>query len=286
VEKETRKTIGRVLGHTAVAAALSARKPWMVRAARVGFLAKGFLFVIIGALAIMLTNGVRGGKLADARGALASIAEDGAGRWLLLLFVFGAVAHGIWNLLRAAADFDKAGRSPIGIIRRGVAYIVGFFYIGLALSALEIFISARGGENSEAEETFVAVLLSIPIMGRIFLWLIGLFLAGAAVNELYSGITGKFRDAYRTWELKGINQSAVLVLGVISFSARAVLLGFMGYFFLRAAVAGIAGPIGMDEALRSLLVGENGPTYVALIAAGLIAHGMLAFYEARFRRIN
>lgn len=286
MQKETRKTIGRVFGHTAVAAGLSARKPWMVRAARLGFLAKGFLFIIVGALAVMLAIGFRGGKLADARGALAAIAEDGPGRTLLLLFVIGAAAHGVWNLLRAVADFDNAGRSLLGITRRVVACIVGFFYLGLGVSALEIFFSARANGNSVAEETFVATVLMVPILGRLFVWIIGLFLAGAAVNELISGLTGKFQDAYRTWELKGINRYVLLVLGVVSFTARAVLLAFMGYFFLRAGYAGVAGEIGMDAALAAILVGNYGPTCVALLAVGLIAHGALAFYEAKFRRIN
>jgi hypothetical protein len=234
----------------------------------------------------MLAVGVTGGKLADARGALAAIAEDRLGRALLLIFVFGAAAHGVWNLLRALADFDKAGGSLLGITRRSVAGIVGFFYFGLAISALEIFLSARGLGNSETEETFVALVLMVPILGRLFLWIIGLFLAGAAVNEFYSGVTGRFRDAYKTWELKGIKQTAVLVLGVVSFTARAILLGFMGYFFLRAGVVGVAGPIGIDAALRTLLIGPHGALYVALIAVGLIAHGVLAFFEARFRIIN
>jgi hypothetical protein len=59
----------------------------------------------------------------------------------------------------------------------------------------------------------------------------------------------------------------------------------MGYFFVRAAVYNNTGAIGMDAALLVLLRSSYGRLLVLLTAIGLFCHGVLAFYEARYRRI-
>jgi hypothetical protein len=170
---------------------------------------------------------------------------------------------------------------------RVISIGIGIYYIGLALSAFKIVTAARmTDESSQAEETFIAVLLAIPILGAVLLSLIGIGVIVAGVNECYSGLSGKFRENYRLWEIHGIHLAFINVLGALSFTARALLLGMMGYFFLRAALkTGANGSIGLDAALLTLLSTTYGRAIVLFTATGLVAHGVLAFYEARFRRI-
>ena len=60
----------------------------------------------------------------------------------------------------------------------------------------------------------------------------------------------------------------------------------MGYFFLRASFNNdVKGGIGLDAALLTLLNTSYGRVLVMFTAIGLIGHGVLAFYEARYRRI-
>lgn len=287
MKDETRKTVGRVFRHTATAAGLSARKPWVQKAAKLGFYVKGSLFVVIGSLAVMLAIGSPGGDLTDPRGALATTSQRSFGWILLILFALGATGHGVWNLLRATADIDGVGAGIAGIVRRSVAAGIGVFYLGLAVSAVEIALSARAvSGNSVGEETFVSILLMIPVLGTVMLVIIGLGLVVASVSEAFAGISGQFLKTYRIWEVKGTTRAIMMLLGIISFSARAVLLAIMGYFFLRAAYFGLDGAIGIDAALMQLLLMDYGPLLVLVIGSGLIGHGILAFYEAKYRRIS
>jgi hypothetical protein len=77
----------------------------------------------------------------------------------------------------------------------------------------------------------------------------------------------------------------ITVLAWLSFTVRAVLLVVMGWFFLKAPFDSHPGAIGLDAALLALLETTYGRTLVAIAGAGLIAHGVLAFYEARYRRL-
>jgi hypothetical protein len=230
--------------------------------------------------------GLDGGKIADATGALATVSERPFGKVLLTIFIVGATAHGTWNILRGAADIDDAGKNWLGIIKRSISVITGFFYLGLAVSAIEILLVVHVTDgSSQAEETFIAVVLAVPVLGALFIGLVGLGVIGAGFHECYSGVTGKFRENYRVWEITGFHLTFINVLGILGFTARALILILMGYFFVRAAVYNNAGAIGMDAALLVLLRSSYGRLLVLLTATGLFSHGVLAFYEARYRRI-
>jgi Domain of Unknown Function (DUF1206) len=286
VDDETRQTISQVIDKSVEAAEVAVQQPEFKTLARLGFYSKGFLFILIGVLAIFLVFGLRGGRVADATGALSFIALEPYGKLLLIVFAIGSAGHGVWNVLRGAADIDNAGRKWQGIVKRCVSVMIGVFYVGLAVSACEIVIAARVSDvGSQAEETFVGLLTAIPILGSILVVLIGLGVAGAGVSECYSGISGKFRENYRMWEVTGFHRPTIVILGWLSFTARALLLGTMGYFFIRAGFDDVGGSIGMDAALLTLLQSSYGPILVLFTAAGLVGHGILAFYEAKYRRI-
>lgn len=283
---ETKQVIGEAVQVAFEKAEETVRHPLIKKLAAFGFYTKGVLFVVVGGLATLLAVGLNGGRLTDARGALAAIAEEPSGRYFLLVFVLGAIGHGMWNILRAMADVDSVGRNVMGVIVRSASAGIGLFYLGLAVSALEIITAESVTDaSSQAEETFVAVLTGVPVIGSIIIVLIGLGVIGAGLNECYSGLSGRYRDNYKLWQISGGHLLLIKLLGILSFTVRAVLLGIMGYFFIRAGFGGSeAGAIGMDAALLTLLRTTFGRTLVLIAGIGLTGHGILAFYEARYRR--
>jgi Domain of Unknown Function (DUF1206) len=288
VTDETKDAVGRAVHTTIQAAERAVRQPVVGKLAKLGFYTKGTLFIIIGSLAVMMAKGISGGEAADARGALSFIAQQPYGKIALVVFVIGALGHGIWNVLRGVADIDNSGDGWQAIIMRCSAVGIGLFYLGLSYSALEIVLAARvEASNSQTEETLVAFLVSIPVLGIIIVSLIGIGIAGAGIHECYSGLSGGFRNNYRLWEVTKLHHGFIIAMGVLSFTARAVLLVLMGYFFIRAAFWGLSnGSLGMDASMLALLGSSYGRILVFAAGIGLVAHGILAFYEARFRRIS
>jgi hypothetical protein len=286
VNDDTKQAVSEVVEKTIEAAEEVVQQPGVQTLARLGFYTKGFLFLVIGGLAMLLVFGIDGGRITDPAGALATIAETQYGRIFLVVFIAGALGHGIWNILRGAADVDNVGKGWQGIIKRSVAVGLGVFYLGLAVAAMEIVVSAsRALESSQAEETFISIVIAVPLIGSVFLALVGLGVMIGGASECYNGVSGKFRENYKLWKISGIHLFIINILGVLSFSARAVLLVILGFFFLRAAIFGNNGAVGLDAALLTLLRSGYGQILVFLAAAGLIGHGILAFYEARYRRI-
>ena len=283
---ETIEAITDKIEETVEAAEETVRLPFIKWLTRFGFYTKGALFIVIGGLAILLVIGLQGGKIADPTGAMGTVAQKPFGKVLLIIFIVGALGHGVWNILRGAADVDNAGKDWLGIVKRIFFIGIGFFYIGLALTAWSITFSENiSGENGELPQTITSILLEIPL-GVVIVFIIGLGLFGASIHECYSGFSGKFRQHYRSWEIKGWHGTFISILGVMSFTARAVIFALMGYFFILAAINYNANKvIGIDGALLTLAQSGYGKTLLFVTAIGLVCHGILAFYEAKYRRI-
>jgi hypothetical protein len=279
-------TVGEKIDDTVKAAEKAVRQPWVKKLARLGFFTKGFLFIVIGVLAVMVALGERSGELADPTGALARMATLSYGKIVLMVFIVGAVSHGAWNILRGLADVDDAGKNWRGIIVRCIAVGIGIFYLGLAWTAWTIVVAERVTDrNGEIQRTLAAILLALPL-GAVLMVLIGLSTIGAGIHECYSGISGKYQENFRLFELTRVQRVLVTVLGVFSFTARSILMILIGYFFISAAINYNPNEAaGLDKALAVLASTYYGKTILFITAVGLVCHGILSLYEARFRRI-
>lgn len=286
MDEATKDLVTEKIEQAVEAAEEAVRHPFTKRLAELGFYTKGFLFIVIGVLAILVAFGDREGKLADPTGALTYIAQYMYGRLLLIIFIVGAFGHGAWNILRGVADVDDAGNTWQGIVKRGVAVGVGFFYFFLAYTAWMIIITVGAEvQNGSVQKTITAIILAFPL-GAILVALIGLIVIGAGFNECYRGVTGKFQEDFRLRELQGGKRKVVTILGTLSFTARAVIFGLMGYFFIMAAIESDASSaMGIDGALRVLSQTAYGKILLFVAATGVISHGVLSLYEARYRRI-
>ncbi len=281
------QTVSEKIEETIKVAEEAVRRPLIKKLARFSFVAKGFLFIIIGILAIMVALEQKGGELADPAGALEAVAALPYGRIILVIFVVGAFAHGAWNILRGIADVDNAGKNWQGIVRRVIAVGVGIFYFGLALTALDILIAGQEADRNGAIQRMMAtILLALPL-GAVLMALIGLGTIGAGFSEFYSGLTGKYQENFKIRVLGEGQQRIITWLGVLSFSARALILVMMGCFFLAAAFYYNPNEAaGVDRALAIIAQQSYGQVLLFITAAGLLCHGVLSLYEARFRRVS
>ena len=286
MEEDTSQPVSGKFEEAVKAAEKTVRKPYVKKFARLGFYTKGFLFIVIGILAVMVATGEKGGKLADPTGALAKIATLDFGKILLMIFIVGAVGHGFWNILRGTADVDNAGNKWQGIVKRVIAIGVGIFYVWLAFSAANILFSERvRQQNGEIPRTLASIILALPL-GVVLMFLIGLCIIGTGFHEFYSGITGKYQENFRLFPLGKKQRRFVNFLGIFSFTARALIFCLVGYFFISAAIHYNPNEVvGIDGALATLARTYYGKTILFITAVGLVCHGLLSLYEARFRRI-
>jgi hypothetical protein len=92
-----------------------------------GFVARGFIYGIIGVLALDLALG-RGGKITNQQGALRSVEQHSFGHLLLAVLAVGLGSYSLWRLFRAVLGHGPEGADSgldrLGALGSGVAYAV------------------------------------------------------------------------------------------------------------------------------------------------------------------
>lgn len=248
--------------------------------ARLGFAARGLVYLLVGWFAIDAAR--HGGAPGDNRAALESLADGGLGRALLGVIAFGLIGYAIWRLSEAWFDPEDEGHDLKGTIARGGHAISGVVHIALAFVAARLALGERGGGGDQASEG-AAMLMAQPAG----VWLVGLF--GLL---LLGGAAGNFLEAYRAKFARymGGGEPApgyVKLAGRIGYAARGVVFTMIAWFFVRAALA--ANPEragGTGEALRELQSQDYGPLLLGIVALGLLLFGVFSLIEARYRQLR
>jgi Domain of Unknown Function (DUF1206) len=175
------------------------------RLARVGFLVKGVLYVVIGALALQVAARA-GGRVTGTRGALTAVLGQPFGRTLLLVAAIGLLGHAAWRVLQGLFDPDRLGHDWRGLAIRASFVARGVVHAVLGRQAFRLYrgLSASSGtsEREVATEAFRWPL------GDWLVVLAGLSLIGFAAQQVYAAITCRLerqsrcrRDATRGWRV-------------------------------------------------------------------------------------
>ena len=102
--------------------------------ARVGFAARGAVYVMVGVLAARAAAGL-GGRTTDAQGAVRAIGRLDASGLLLVSLAVGLGAYAVWRFAQALEDLDGKGGGMKGLtVRTGYA-ASGLIHLALAFTA-------------------------------------------------------------------------------------------------------------------------------------------------------
>jgi hypothetical protein len=124
--------------------------PWIERLARVGYLAYGLVYVLVGGLALQTAFG-GGDQATGQNGALRSILLAPLGRGLLFMVALGLLAYAAWRLFQGVMDPEDEGREAKGIVQCFDHLINGLFHAALALSAGQL--APGSGAGAAAHRT-------------------------------------------------------------------------------------------------------------------------------------
>ena len=263
----------------------AATSPLMEKLIRLGYVARGLIWGVIGLLAFQVAVG-SGGKLTDQQGAIAAVGSTPVGKILLYVMLLGLVGYGLWGLIRAVVDPLHEGNDAKGVVQR-VGYLVSGISYGLLALATYGLITAKataatsGAQAAQTQQT-TASILTQP-WGPWAVALVAAIVIGVGLLQIYTGFRRKFNPQFQLAARTGSARIWIERLGRFGTAARGVVFTLVGVFLLQAAVQHNASRAqGIDGVLTALLHQPFGPWLLAVVAAGLIAFGI---YSAMIKRV-
>ena len=257
---------------------------WIETLARVGYAAKGFVYLIIGALALQLAFS-SGGDAVGPKGAVSSLAGEPFGRILIALTAAGLFCYSAWRFVQAAKDPEGKGSDAKGIAARVGYTCSAIAYATVGIEAVRILMSGGGGQGGGASH-WTAKLMEMP-MGRWLVAIASLAMLGAGGYQFYRGYSAKFQKLLKSEEMSSEEITWGERLGRVGFMARGVVYFIIGSFLVVAAYQTDPQQAkGVGGALEYLTTTGWGPWVLGIIAAGLFAYGAFSvLILARYRRI-
>ena len=266
-------------------AVVSKARDWKEPIGRLGLVGQGVVATIIGLLAIRIAIGEKD-EAATSEGAVAWLADQPLGKFLLVALTVALFALALWRFLCAVMGDPVEGSEPKDRLKYAV---LGVVYLLLAITTLGVTIAnwtgsgdTAGSEESgdEGSQQAASTLFEWPA-GRWLVGILGVAVIGYAGYNFHKQVVKK-KFAERLDAGEG---SWIVRLGLVGYTAQSLVYAVVGYFFIQAAIAfkstTAKGPSG---ALIELADTTWGKVLLWIIAIGLFAYGVFCIAEAKYRK--
>ncbi len=255
---------------------------WLRWTARIGFVAEGLVYVLIGGFALVVAF-EPGGRPQGSAGALAQLGDAPLGKAMLTVLAAGLAAFVLWQGARAL--FDPEHRRDRWTVKR-IAMRLGFL-LNAALHAVlvgdavwHVLTAGGDGHHGQTQALWTQRIMQLPL-GRWAVALTGIGIVLFGLFQFYRAATGVAN--------KGLDLShtrlriPLLTLGVIGCAACGVVFALIGVLLVHAAWRYDASQAkGVAGALSTLHTQPYGPWVLGAVAVGLIAYGLFQIARARF----
>ncbi|MDW3215326.1 MAG: DUF1206 domain-containing protein [Ilumatobacteraceae bacterium] len=261
-------------------------RPWLETVGQLGWVAKGFVYLLFGATATQIARQEPSDDEASPSGALNRVLEQPGGRILLSVMAVGLVLYFLWRVLSVAVI--RGNDLSAWAHRVGYGFSAGF-YVLLAFTAAR---TVQRGSESGGESTVEQLSKSLleTGWGRVLVTAGGVItIAVGLVFVVHKGIMRSFTE-----DLHGVDESddeavdrVVIAAGVAGWIGRGVVTILVGFFVARAAIRFDPDDArGFDGALRKVATTTTGELLVWVSAVGLMLYGAFCVFSHRYRRIE
>jgi hypothetical protein len=279
------------------AAQLAHDHPSLVTIARAGWIAKGIVYALVGILAVPIAlsgldrdQGAGAGREASQRGAVAELADSGAGVLALWAVAVGLALYVLWRLFSIILPAGNDAKSWATRAGYGVSVVV---YSFLAWSAISMArnggkASSTSGSNSEDAkvERFTRDVMEMT-GGRWLVGLAGVVVIAVGAYFINRGATASFRKELEPGGVGPISGRSLVRLGQVGWIGRGVMMLLVGWFVARAAIEFDPDEAhGIDGALRDATSSTLGAVLALVVALGLLVYGVFCVLSSPKARLT
>ena len=253
---------------------------WFEKLVRVGLVAYGVVYLLVGWLALQLALGEQEGS-ASSSGAMQQVAEQPAGTALLWLIGIGMFALVTWKALDAFFGHQEEDGAKLWR-KRATDALKAVLYAVVGVSAITTAMGSGGGGGS-GTDSMTKKIMELP-GGQLLVVLTGLAIIAYGAAQIRTAYNEKFREkigASGPGATGGKAGNAYVYFGKAGYTAKGIAFGIVGILFAYAGITHDAKKSGgVDQALHEILEQPFGPFLLGLIAVGIICYGLFCFARA------
>jgi hypothetical protein len=249
--------------------------------ARVGYAARGAVYLIVGFFAVLAAFGRSDAK--DTEGALQSVLAHPFGTVLVAAIALGLLAIAAWRTVQAVRDADHHGAEPKGVLIRAGLFLGGLSYFVLAALVAGMLLGSRlsdsGGDPSPG---WLSGVYGAGI-GSLLVYAAAVIVLTVGLAHIVRGVRASFEKYFRCPEetLRWLRPLARF--GLI---ARGLIFLIVAGLIVRGGLAyNLEERPGLGDALQAVQGYSIGWLLFLALALGLVAFGLYSLAEARYREV-
>lgn len=261
-----------------------AKHPWLQLIARTGYVTKGFVYFMVGLLALQTAIGMKEGA-SSTQQTLREFLNEPYGSILLIGCSAGLLAHAIWRILQAVIDPENRGKSLQTILFRFIDFLTGCLYLSLAYAAWQIFNGLHAQSSNKSTEIWVGKVLQLPY-GKWIVLLSALIIVIAGLYQFYTAYSGSFTYSFEKERMSIREENFLGYLGRIGMFSWGIVYLMIAVLFYKAAIqynANKAG--GLSEALNALRSQPFGNWILGITSGGLLIYGIYLFVLSYYHQV-
>jgi hypothetical protein len=244
----------------------------------IGCFSTGIIYGSIGVIALLSFLKLKKGG-ADEKSFFVLLDGFAFGRILNWIIVFGAVCFIIWRFYEAFQDpYNKGSDAKAILLRTGAAFSSGADAF-IAVSVLQALFSQQKvpvtGEPTQ-QRSMVADLLKTE-WGPTLVIIIALVVLVTAVVLVFYGLSKHFTETIKSGDFTKRWKYVVHGIAYAGYLARGVILGVMGFFYLKAALKRNSSYVVNTDKAFDFIGDHIGAVAFILIALGTICYGLYMF---------
>ena len=263
------------------------RNDWMTRVARIGYLAKGVVYICVGLFSAMAAFAGRA-KASDSRAALEKISEQPFGRVMLATLAVGLLCFVVWRLIEVIVNPGEYRSGVKALLNRVRALFSAAIYSGITLAAVRTVMgdSDGGGGSDRTARDSTAKLMATPY-GSWSVILVGVGLIGYGIFQWHRAYRRSYERKLNLSTLSPDQHCWVTRICSFGLAARGFVFAIAGVFLIQAGLRSDPGEArGLSGALDALRGEAYGPILFAVVALGLAAYGVYCCVKGRYGQLR
>jgi hypothetical protein len=257
---------------------------------QIGWLAKGFVYILAGVLALIVAGRAFSRTLvpkpsneASPTGAIMEVRGMTGGRPLLVALAVGLSFYCLWRVLTAVLPGDTDLEA---IVMRAGYLVSAVIYATFAITAVSLARHpALAVDGNRKVRDITAQVLHRPF-GRVLIGLAGVVAVGAGVFRLVKALRSDIDDELTLYGLPPARLRWTQRFAVVGEVGRGIAVVLIGFFLFRSAwKAKVSEATGLDGALKRMSANALGRFLVVAVGVGFLLYGIMCLATVTRRKL-